>query len=59
MKLEDIKEIEYDLINKQMIIILKHRVYHHKRMIDKMAFKCDYETFISKCEKWLNSLKIN
>lgn len=53
MKLEDIKEIEYDLINQKMIIVLYQKIYHKNRMIDKMAISCDWTTFCDKCQKWI------
>ena len=58
MEIEDIKQLEYDLIKKCMIIVLKKRIYHNRRMIDTVIIKCDYDTFCEKCGKWLKSLKI-
>lgn len=54
MTLEDIKQLEYDLINNKMIIVLKARIYHKKRMIDKMSISCDWSTFCDKCQKFIN-----
>ena len=57
MKLQDIKEISYNLKDGYMTVHLKDKVLHNNFMKDKINYRCDYQTFIQKCEAWLNIFK--
>ena len=60
MKLDEIKELQYDYKNNIMTIHLKQKKLYKNYMRDFINFKCDEKTFNEKCQKWIefkNNLK--